>query len=141
MLPVRVTERVILQFRRQFRLGQLAEKIEAGATFFPSSYMDIQMSWKKQNTSPSASDGKGSEENLLGRLLFNKARYPAFNISAQKQDWETRSWSTSKKTIKSDFEYQVPPVLLKKLSIPHLWNCVGLTNSLDHLLFLVPNLC
>jgi hypothetical protein len=106
-------------FDRKFQLGRLAEKTEAGGTFYPAGFLDVGGGWMRQSAQAGPS-GSSAEEDLNGKILFNKPSFPAVSVSVRKQSLDTPDWSSDKRTVKGDFEYRVPAPVLRGLSFQSL---------------------
>ncbi|MBN1999645.1 hypothetical protein JW935_18975 [candidate division KSB1 bacterium] len=102
---------------KKFQLGDLHERLSAGGTFYPFDFLDITTNWQRQTALKNLTTEDLVEENLSGKVLFSKSQYPAVSISGFKRDLHAQEFFSLKKTIKSDFEYQVPALFLKKLNV------------------------
>jgi hypothetical protein len=104
-------------FPKKFKLGKLQDRIFAGATYYFSESFDIRANWKKQRTPNQLNGKKYIEEDFTGKILFSQNLYPAISVFARKQDLNTETYRSTKRTIKGDMEYQIPYNLLKKISL------------------------
>jgi len=104
---------------RLFRLGQLREQVSAGATFYPAGFLDAEIGWEKKSGYPSGSS-QPEEEDLTGKILFNKSCLPAVSFTAQQQAFQMPDGRMRKKSGELDFEYQVPGSLLRKIQMKSL---------------------
>ena len=104
-------------YEKKFKLGKLNERLMAGMTVYPLSFVDISTLYKNQKAQLNPDGSFPTEETITGKILFSKRRLPAISVTGRQQSFEQTKEQVTKQSVKGNFEYQIPADILKSLSL------------------------
>lgn len=93
---------------RRSKLGSLTKRYLVTGEYYLNSYLPASLSWKSQSSAPDGEQPGGRERNLLGTMLLSKQGYPSLGVSSGLNSTRTPTYSSERKTVTGNFEYELP---------------------------------
>jgi hypothetical protein len=104
----------------KFKLGEIQNRISVGGTYYPTNFLDINSNWKKTRSQIQSNGRENLEEELNGRILFSRNRYPALSLSTRHLTLKDEIYNTDKESIKGELDYDLSQNLLDYLTLNSL---------------------
>jgi hypothetical protein len=92
---------------RRSKLGSLTNRYLFTSEYYIKTYLPVSLSWKSQSSAPDSTEPGGKERNLLGSMLLSREGYPSLVLSSGLNTTKTPTYSSDRRTVTGNFEYEL----------------------------------